>query len=157
MKTIDRVVVPYFRGGSMFTCAGVNDVMWRAVRELVDGDVQNAMNQFVVAVLAWKPVGGVDLHENYRMIRSVLGAFANKGGVFPTEMLFEFSGGCVAECARDFPARAMLMFASGNDLNWSRDVEGVCVKDVVDEAPTKEVLTQCLKRVVDDYSYMLLW
>lgn len=119
-------------------------------------EIQDAMNVFVEAVLE----GPRYVHEYvcYKLIRAICRDLVSKGATFPTDRLFEFDcSGAVEDCVQDMPSRVALLFASGNNLDWMRGVEGVYWEDVMDETPTKELMMRCLKNQVDSMTNMLLW
>lgn len=119
-------------------------------------DIQEAMNLFVRTVL--RDSRYVNEYGCYKLVRSLYRDMVSKGAKFPTEYLFEFDcDGTVEDCIQDMPSRVCLLFASGNDLDWMRNVESVYWEDVMDETPKKELLMKCLKWYVEKYSHMLLW
>lgn len=134
----------------------IHEVMmqWVSLKPTIN-DWQEAMNAFVKAVLSAPRY--VHEFECYGLVRAMLRDLLAKGAQFPVDKMFEFRDGSVEEAVYDFPSRVALMFASNNDLNWSRDVEAVNWEEVMDMCPTKELLTKCLKAHVENYSYMLLW
>ena len=137
------------------TVSGINIDAQYAIENMENDKIQNAMYTFVETVLAGSRY--ISEYEAFMLVRAILRKLVAKGAKFPTEMMFEFTATSVEDCVQDFPSRVVLMIVSGNDLDWTRDVESVYWENVMMNTPTKELMMRCLKWYVDDMSKMLLW
>ena len=137
------------------TVSGVNIDAQYAIDAMDSDKIQNAMYTFVETVLAGSRYVG-EL-EAFMLVRAILRKLVAKGAKFPTEMLFEFTATSVEDCIQDFPSRVVLMIVSGNDLDWTRDMESVHWESVMLNTPTKELMMRCLKWYVEKMNHMLLW
>lgn len=144
------------KNGKTITVHGVRTAALGGLSKMTPEDIQRAMDMFVDAVLEESRY--VHEYECYTLVRTIYRDLVSKGATFPVDKLFEFDlDGTVEDCIQNMPSRVALLFASGNDLNWTRGVEAVYWEEVMDESPTKELLMRCLKHYTDNMSNIMLW